>query len=74
MTAENLMCKTLINVGPDGRLYDCDFNQTFGLTALGCKPGYIMVLILIHFPKGLLLEVYIVSGALQVRDHPEWVH
>jgi radical SAM/Cys-rich protein len=38
---ENLMCKTLINVGPDGRLYDCDFNQTLGLTVLGCSPGHI---------------------------------
>jgi radical SAM/Cys-rich protein len=38
---KNLMCKTLINVGPDGRLYDCDFNQTLGLTVLGCNPGHI---------------------------------
>lgn len=25
--AENVMCRSLISVGPDGRLYDCDFNQ-----------------------------------------------
>jgi hypothetical protein len=74
MAAENFMCKTLINIGPDGRLYDCDFNQTLGLTVLGCNPGHIMVLIVTLFPKGLSLQVYIVSGALQVRDHPEWVH
>jgi radical SAM/Cys-rich protein len=26
-TVGNLMCKTLVSVGWDGRLYDCDFNQ-----------------------------------------------
>jgi hypothetical protein len=31
-------------------------------------------LIVTLFPKGLSLQVYIVSGALRVRDHPEWVH
>ncbi|MFP5306646.1 MAG: arsenosugar biosynthesis radical SAM (seleno)protein ArsS [Gammaproteobacteria bacterium] len=25
--AEGVMCRSLISVGPDGRLYDCDFNQ-----------------------------------------------
>ncbi len=29
--AENVMCRTLISVGPDGRLYDCDFNQQLEL-------------------------------------------
>ena len=32
------------------------------------------VLILALFPKGLLLLVYTATGALQVRDHSEWVH
>jgi radical SAM/Cys-rich protein len=36
-TLEGIMCRHLINVGPDGRLYDCDFNQMVGLTLL---PGY----------------------------------
>jgi Protein of unknown function (DUF3641) len=26
-TVPNLMCRTLVSVGWDGRLYDCDFNQ-----------------------------------------------
>jgi hypothetical protein len=26
-TAVGLMCRTLVTVGWDGRLYDCDFNQ-----------------------------------------------
>lgn len=29
--AENLMCRSLISVGPDGSLYDCDFNQQLGM-------------------------------------------
>ena len=28
---ENLMCRTYMNVGYDGKLYDCDFNQSLGL-------------------------------------------
>lgn len=26
-TVENLMCRSMISVGPDGNLYDCDFNM-----------------------------------------------
>ncbi|MEQ1440072.1 arsenosugar biosynthesis radical SAM (seleno)protein ArsS [Fontimonas sp. SYSU GA230001] len=29
--AENAMCRSLISVGPDGTLYDCDFNQQLGM-------------------------------------------
>lgn len=32
-----LMCRRLVNVGWDGRLYDCDFNQ---MTGLGIAEGY----------------------------------
>jgi len=28
---DGLMCRNLISIGPDGRLYDCDFNQMLGL-------------------------------------------
>jgi len=34
--AEGVMCRTLLSVGHDGRLYDCDFNQMLGL---GLRPG-----------------------------------
>lgn len=34
-TVEGLMCRHLISVGWDGRLYDCDFNQMLGLEAPG---------------------------------------
>jgi radical SAM/Cys-rich protein len=30
-TLEHIMCRTLISVGWDGTLYDCDFNQVAGL-------------------------------------------
>jgi len=30
-TVENLMCRSLLSVGPDGRLYDCDFSLALGL-------------------------------------------
>jgi hypothetical protein len=30
-TVPGLMCRRLINVAYDGRLYDCDFNQMLGL-------------------------------------------
>ena len=30
-TLEGLMCKSLISVSWDGRLYDCDFNQMLDL-------------------------------------------
>jgi radical SAM/Cys-rich protein len=31
-TLEGLMCRHQINIGWDGRLYDCDFNQALGLS------------------------------------------
>ena len=38
-TIDGLMCRHQVNIGPDGRLYDCDFNQAIGLPAprLGSK-------------------------------------
>ncbi|MGH8740408.1 MAG: arsenosugar biosynthesis radical SAM (seleno)protein ArsS [Burkholderiales bacterium] len=33
--AEGVMCRSLISVGYDGRIYDCDFNQMLELRALG---------------------------------------
>lgn len=41
LTLDGLMCRHMINVGWDGTLYDCDFNQILGLTLdKGC-PGNI---------------------------------
>jgi radical SAM/Cys-rich protein len=36
-----LMCRHLVNVGWDGRLYDCDFNQVLGLTLEGDGPQHL---------------------------------
>jgi len=30
--AHSVMCRTTLSVGPDGSLYDCDFNQMMGMT------------------------------------------
>lgn len=30
-TLDNIMCRRMLSVGWDGRLYDCDFNQVLGL-------------------------------------------
>ncbi len=35
---DGLMCRSMISVGWDGRLYDCDFNQMLGLTVSGDSP------------------------------------
>jgi radical SAM/Cys-rich protein len=31
LTLDNIMCRRMISVGWDGRLYDCDFNQALGI-------------------------------------------
>ena len=38
-TLQGLMCKYYLNVGWDGRLYDCDFNQMLGLEILDPQTG-----------------------------------
>lgn len=40
-TLENIMCRSLISVGWDGTLYDCDFNQVLGLGLDGTVPSHI---------------------------------
>ncbi len=39
--AARVMCRDMISVGWDGRLYDCDFNQMLGLTCEQGVPGHI---------------------------------
>jgi radical SAM/Cys-rich protein len=36
-TAENLMCRSLVSVGWNGRLYDCDFNQMLEIGMPGTR-------------------------------------
>ncbi|MHB8844325.1 MAG: arsenosugar biosynthesis radical SAM (seleno)protein ArsS [Nitrospirota bacterium] len=40
-TLENVMCRTLLSVGWDGRLHDCDFNQVLGLAVSPDGPSHI---------------------------------
>ena len=40
-TVENLMCRSLISVGWDGRLFDCDFNQMLDLPLQNGSPQWI---------------------------------
>lgn len=37
LTVERLMCRSLVSVGWDGKLYDCDFNQMLDIEAPGRK-------------------------------------
>ena len=34
-TIDGLMCRHQINIDPQGRLYDCDFNQALGMRTPG---------------------------------------
>lgn len=36
--AEGVMCRFLVSVGPDGKLYDCDFNQMLSLEVTAGAP------------------------------------
>ncbi len=38
VAAGNVMCRDLISVGPDGTIYDCDFNQMLSLGVDGAAP------------------------------------
>ncbi len=40
-TLENVMCRGLVSVGWDGRLFDCDFNQVLGLAVDPDSPRHV---------------------------------
>ena len=40
-TVEGLMCRHQISIDPQGRLYDCDFNQAIALAAPGSQGRYL---------------------------------
>ncbi len=56
-TIEGLMCRTLLNVGWDGALYDCDFNQALGIPVKKENPRYIM-----DFQLSALQRRFIATG------------
>jgi radical SAM/Cys-rich protein len=53
----NVMCRDLISVGPDGTIYDCDFNQMLGLPVVAGAPRNIR-----EFDAGRLAERRVVTG------------
>ena len=55
-TLEGIMCRHLISVGWDGKLYDCDFNQILGMAVDIDCPGHIR-----DFNYALLAERKIVT-------------
>ncbi len=38
-TVDGLMCRNMLSIGWDGRIYDCDFNQMLDLPALAASGG-----------------------------------
>jgi radical SAM/Cys-rich protein len=40
-TLDGVMCRYIVNVGWDGRLFDCDFNQVLGLATSSDAPQHI---------------------------------
>lgn len=55
--AANVMCRSLVSVGYDGTLYDCDFNQMLELPVMAGTPGHIR-----DFDAFLLARRNIVTG------------
>jgi radical SAM/Cys-rich protein len=41
LTLDNIMCRSLLNMSWDGKLYDCDFNQVLGITTAPGTPHHI---------------------------------
>jgi radical SAM/Cys-rich protein len=57
-TVEQVMCRTLMSISWDGRLYDCDFNQMLELPS----PGRLTIWDIDSFRPT-------VNGAIQLGDH-----
>jgi radical SAM/Cys-rich protein len=56
--AEGVACRSLISVGYDGRIYDCDFNQMLGMQIEASKP-----LTVFDFDFGVLINRKIRFGS-----------
>ncbi len=50
--AEGVMCRSLVSVGYDGRIYDCDFNQMLGMSIDGAEKAATVF----DFDENLLLN------------------
>jgi hypothetical protein len=58
-TVNGLMCRTILSVGWDGRLYDCDFNQ---MLDLGLGPRFSQTIFEASFDK-------LVNRVIQIGQH-----
>ncbi|BCS87723.1 arsenosugar biosynthesis radical SAM (seleno)protein ArsS [Pseudodesulfovibrio sediminis] len=56
-TVEGLMCRHQVNIGWDGQLYDCDFNQALRLPTEQAAPGK-----LDEFDMEKMVHRYVVTG------------
>lgn len=56
-TVEGLMCRHQINIGWDGRLYDCDFNQALGMPVNHGAPDRLE-----EFDLGQMISRQVVTG------------
>ncbi|PYQ47608.1 MAG: hypothetical protein DMF78_23280 [Acidobacteria bacterium] len=56
-TVPGLMCRSLVSVGYDGRLYDCDFNQMLELGLEEGRPAHIR-----EFDRARLAERRVSTG------------
>jgi radical SAM/Cys-rich protein len=56
-TLDGIMCRHLVSVGWDGRLYDCDFNHVLGLAVNSGAPSHIR-----DFDQGTLARRSIETG------------
>ena len=56
-TVPGLMCRSLVSVGYDGRLYDCDFNQMLELGLEEDRPAHIR-----EFDRARLAERRVSTG------------
>lgn len=61
--AEGVMCRSLISVGYDGRIYDCDFNQMLEMDAVGAD-GRALNLFDFDFERALKREIRFDSHCL----------
>jgi radical SAM/Cys-rich protein len=57
--AENIMCRTLVSVGYDGTVYNCDFNQALGLPIVDTNGQVVSIE---RLPQALAAGIELITG------------
>lgn len=57
--ARNIMCRTLVSVGHDGNVYNCDFNQALGLPVIDSHNQAVSIE---RLPKALEEGIELITG------------